>query len=155
MWLKYIVNLSRSPCTTEHGPLSFPGTPSAALSCHHGNCILLENFVLPANSSTNSLTGAKLDSTGSNTEVETEKEEHPRGIEVGKEEAEPDEADRDVGEEEGDADQEADGPSSLSLVVTKGGDEQVGQGNSGSNALKAVLIEVSVKHGHVHLTIGF
>ena len=110
-------------------------------------------FSLPANSATNSLSGAKLNRDGGHTEVETKEEKNPQGIKVGKQQAEPDQPDRDVGEEEGDANQEADGPACLSLVVAEGGDEQVGQGDGGCYALQAVLVQVRVEHCHVNLSV--
>ena len=76
--------------------------------------------------------------------MEAEEEQHPQGVEVGQEQAEPDQPDRDVGEEEGDAHQQADGPAGLSLVVAKGGDEQVGQRDGGGDALQAVFVKVRV-----------
>ena len=91
---------------------------------------------------------------GGHTEVETQKEKNPQGVKVGQQQAEPDQPDRDVGEEEGDAHQEADGPAGLSLVVAEGGDEQVGQGDGGGDALQAVLVQVRVEHCHVHLSVG-
>ena len=85
--------------------------------------------------------------------MEAKEEQHPQGVEVGQEQAEPDQPDRDVGEEEGDAHQETDSPAGLSLVVAEGGDEQVGQGDGGSNTLQAVLVQVGVEHCHVHLSV--
>ena len=112
------------------------------------------NFSVPANSSTSSLSRPKLNGNGSHTEVETQEEKHPQGVKVGEEQAEPDQPDRYVGEEEGDAHQEADGPAGLSLVVAECGNEQVGQRDGGSNPLQAVLVQVWVEHRHVHLLVG-
>ena len=104
----------------EHGPLSFPGTPNAALenvfSSEFRLGVSFETCAIPANSSTHSLSRPKLNCKSSNTEVETEEEQDPGSVKVGQEQAEPEQADRDVGEEEGDANEEADRPACYQVV---------------------------------------
>ena len=104
----------------EHGPLSFPGTPNAALEKVFFSEFCLdvsfETCAIPANSSTHSLPRPQLNCKSSNTEVETEEEQDPGSVKVGQEQAEPEQADGDVGEEEGDANKEADRPSCSQVV---------------------------------------
>ena len=104
----------------EHGPLSFPGTPNAALKQVFFSEFCLdvsfETCAIPANSSTHSLPRPQLNCKSSNTEVETEEEQDPGSVKVGQEQAEPEQADGDVGEEEGDANEEADRPACDQVV---------------------------------------
>ena len=106
----------------EHGPLSFPGTPNAALEKVFFSEFYLdvsfETCAIPANSSAHSLPRRQLNCKSSNTEVETEEEQDPGSVKVGQEQTEPKQADGDVGEEEGDANEEADRPACSQVVGT-------------------------------------
>ena len=48
------------------------------------SCTISGDLSQPANSTTNSLSGAKLNRDGGHTEVETEEEKNPQGVKVSK-----------------------------------------------------------------------